>query len=429
MKLIPCCLCLTLMLGLPGCRANQPETKSAEPAASKTTTPTPEPLMQPLLLAHYMPWYQTPEQSGFWGWHWKMDHFDPEQVGADGLPQIASHYHPLTGPYDSKDTDLLEYQVLLMKLSGIDGVIVDWYGSSSFRDYSAINQATGRLFAAIKKAGLLFAICYEDQTVRHMVADGRLVEVPGSSNSVYSQLQADLQYLQDTWFKDDAYLKFEGQPVLFNFGPQYFINGADWEAAFAALEMRPALVTLAGNTLSAAIATYPWPPMSLSQNGVLSPVTLEGYLNGFYDHAEKYPLLVAGVFPGFHDIYAEAGVGSSYGFLDAKDGETFELTLRRALAYNPDVIQLITWNDYGEGTIIEPTHELGYRYLEMLQQAQPQLGRQDFKFSAQDLRLPLKLFGLRKAHDDPETRARLDEVFQLLVNGDVAGAQKILADD
>src|SRR5687768_13485599 len=62
---------------------------------------------RPLLMAHYMPWYQTPEVTGYWGWHWTMDHFDPSKTDANGRPEIASHYMPLTGPYDSSDPDLL----------------------------------------------------------------------------------------------------------------------------------------------------------------------------------------------------------------------------------------------------------------------------------------------------------------------------------
>jgi hypothetical protein len=94
-------------------------------------------------MAHYMPWYQSPAVMGAWGWHWTMDHFNPNQKDADGQPSIASHHPPLTGPYDSSDDALLEYQVLLMKLSGIDGVIVDWYGFEDFQDYGLIKPATG----------------------------------------------------------------------------------------------------------------------------------------------------------------------------------------------------------------------------------------------------------------------------------------------
>lgn len=90
--------------------------------ASSTTVPEPQ---RPLLMAHYMPWYQTPDVSGYWGWHWTMDHFDPSQEDDAGRPEIASHYLPLTGPYDSRDQLILEYQTLLVKISGIDGVIVD----------------------------------------------------------------------------------------------------------------------------------------------------------------------------------------------------------------------------------------------------------------------------------------------------------------
>ncbi len=32
-----------------------------------------------------------------------MDHFDPTKTNAQGQPEIASHFMPLTGPYDSSD--------------------------------------------------------------------------------------------------------------------------------------------------------------------------------------------------------------------------------------------------------------------------------------------------------------------------------------
>lgn len=35
-----------------------------------------------LILAHYMPWYVTKPASDQWGWHWTMNHFDPEQSNA-----------------------------------------------------------------------------------------------------------------------------------------------------------------------------------------------------------------------------------------------------------------------------------------------------------------------------------------------------------
>ena len=85
---------------------------------------------EPRLLVHYMPWYATKDVSGAWGWHWTMNHFDPEQKKWDAQRKIASHDYPLIGPYDSGDDHALECHALLMKIAGLDGVVIDWYGTS-----------------------------------------------------------------------------------------------------------------------------------------------------------------------------------------------------------------------------------------------------------------------------------------------------------
>lgn len=101
---------------------------------------------QRLILAHYMPWYTAKPYNSHWGWHWTMNHFDPERV-VNGERELASHYRPLIGPYDSGDPHVLEYHLLLMKLAGIDGVIIDWYGLQDFSrlcNASPQYTATGR---------------------------------------------------------------------------------------------------------------------------------------------------------------------------------------------------------------------------------------------------------------------------------------------
>jgi hypothetical protein len=369
----------------------------------------------PLLLAHYMPWYQTPDESGYWGWHWTMDHFDPNQTDENGRRQIASHYMPLTGPYDSNDDALLEYQVLLMRLSGIDGIIVDWYGMEGFRDYGVLDRATRRLFQAAQKAGLTFSICYEDQSIMHMVNDNRIPKEEALPHG-----QEVMLYMEENWFNDPAYLKYGDQPVLFTFGPQYFKSANDWEELFSVLQTPAALVTLDKHRVANQLASYPWPPM---QGMDLNSAVIEAYLEQFYRAARRDDYIVGGAFPGFNDIYEEAGVRSSYGFLDAEAGELFRMTLRMALEQNPNVIQLVTWNDYGEGTIIEPTEEFGYRYLEILQETRKGLSP-EFAFTAEDLQLPLGLFELRQAGE--VEAARLDEAAAAIIAGDVTGARAVI---
>jgi hypothetical protein len=71
-----------------------------------------------------------------------MNRFRPSGPPTGG-PKPASHYRPLLGLYDSNDPDVLRCHVLLMKLAGIDGVLIDWYGTEDYLDYGVIHRNTG----------------------------------------------------------------------------------------------------------------------------------------------------------------------------------------------------------------------------------------------------------------------------------------------
>jgi hypothetical protein len=90
-----------------------------------------------------------------------------------------------------------------------------------------------------------------------------------------------------------------------------------------------------------------------------------------------------------------------------------------------DIIQLVTWNDYGEGTMIEPTHEFGYTFLEVVQQARVQEQGAAFPFTPDDLRLPALLLELRRGGVVPD--ATLDQVSDHLRDGETGQAAGLLA--
>ena len=91
--------------------------------------------------------------------------------------EIASQHYPLIGPYDSSDPDVIEYHLLTMKLAGIDGVIVDWYGLQQFRDYPILHRSTRRLVEQVERLKMKFVICYEDQTIPASVQANRIADV------------------------------------------------------------------------------------------------------------------------------------------------------------------------------------------------------------------------------------------------------------
>lgn len=379
-----------------------------------------------LVMVHYMPWYVAQPYSGSWGWHWTMNHYHPNVSNPDGRQEIASWYYPLIGPYDSLDPAVLEYHVLLMKLAGIDGVIVDWYGPDKFNDYDINNQRTLALFNFTRKAGLKFSLCYEDQTIQQEVNGGFI-----SAGTAVAHAQQTMLYVQTNFFEDASFLRLNQAPVFLNFGPQYFKNTADWRSIFSVLDPTnvPAYFP-EDNRLPAAAGAFDWPPMWMSGAGtnVLTPVQLQSYLAKFEHSATSWPEFVSSAFPRFHDIYAQAGTGASNGYLEDANGATLINTLSRAMTNNSALVQLVTWNDYGEGTIIEPTLDYGYRDLGIVQDLRRQYLDAGFPYHTNDLALAFRLYTLRKQHPrNSVIAAELDRIFTNLVNGATSEARAELA--
>ena len=365
-----------------------------------------------------MPWYASKSVSGQWGWHWTMDHFKPDNLGSKGKRELASHYRPLIGAYDSNDPDLLECQVLLMKFAAINGVIIDWYGTENFRDYATIHRNSLNLIKYIKKAGLNFAICYEDQSVKHMINGSKIKK---AQELAYAK--KEFQWLEQNFFADPAYMKIKEKPILLIFGPQHFKKD-QWAHIISGLSNKPHLFTLPHlkDQINGA-GEFGWPPVHGGKK--ISPKVWQQYLQNLYAKGRKNESTIASVLPQFHDIYQQAGAHKSYGYLGSQKGKTFDQTLEMALQSNSELIQIATWNDYGEGTMIEPTKEFAYRYLERLQRLF--LNDKNFSYTPSDLRLPVNLYQLRKHYEgNNEITAQLNRASKLLFSAKAQEATKIL---
>jgi Glycosyl hydrolase family 99 len=304
---------------------------------------------------HLMPWFENKASSGDgkWGQHWTMANKNPDIVDASGKRQIAAHYYPLTGPYASSDPNIIEYQLLLMKLSGIDGVLIDWPGTTQLYDYPANKANSDAIVRRLAKAGLSFAVIYEDQNINIAAAKGVVTDKIG-------QAKADMTYLKNNYFSQSSYINVNGKPLFGVFGPQTFQSPAEWQQIFADLPTKPCFITL-WDKHAAAGGTDCTGEFSWVVGAHLDP------LKNFYDYRQDYGVKMGSAYPGFHDFYAEGGWGSGYFYIPAGGTATWNDTLSLALSSGVKYLQLVTWNDYGEGTIIEPTREFGYDMLTTLQ--------------------------------------------------------------
>jgi hypothetical protein len=379
------------------------------------------------LLVHYRPWFVAKPYSDRWGYHWTMDHFDPDHLDASGQRQIASWYRPLIGPYDSADPAVLEYHVLLMKLAGIDGIIADWHGPDDCFDYAVNHVRTLAIFNQARKCGLKFALSYEDRAIQQQIRGGFL-----AVTNAIARAQQTMRYAESNFFADPSYLRQGNRPVLLNFGPQYFKENAQWESIFSVLEPNnhPALFT-EDNRLPVGVGAFNWPPMWLSlapgTRGVLSVAALQSYLDRFEDQAQKWPAFISSAFPRFHDIYQSAGVRDYLGYLGDRKGYVFRMTLSRALTNNAAIVQIVTWNDFGEGTMVEPTVEYGFRDLGIIQEQRRLHLDRGFAYTTNELIIPLRLYQLRRmAATNTTMNAQLDAVATDIVTGNLAGARQRL---
>ena len=392
------------------------------------------------VMTHYMPWFESPAVYSSWGWHWTMGHFNPNSDNTNGYREVASWYYPQVGPYDSADPNVLECHVLLMKLAGIDGVIADWYGMDNFDDYALINQRTLDIFSELQKAGLQFCLCYEDATIQQEINGGFITAANSTSHA-----QQTMLYVQTNYFAMPGYLHLSNAPVLLNFGPQYFTSSSQWTSIFSVLNAtnQPAFFTEDNRLSPVGLGAFDWPPMWMSgtNNGIVTDAMMQNYLTIFQEKASFWPAYVSTAFPRFHDIYAQAGVSASYGYLDDQNGNTLRETLTRAMTNSSSIIQIATWNDFGEGTIIEPTiddvvgcalvdtneptTEYGYTDLGIIQDSRRQYLNASFPYHTNDLALPLQLFGMRELFGsaNPIVTAELNRVFTNIVSGNLTIAR------
>lgn len=326
----------------------QGEPEKEGPVAVEKTNPM-------RVYVHYMPWFETPESSsnGNWGIHWTMASMNPENMDSNGKREIASHFYPKTGPYASGDDDVIEYHLLLMKYAGIDGLIIDWYGSYDLWDFPDNRENAEAVIEKLDDVGLSFALTYEDWTLNPIVSEGKAANLLDAA-------KADFSYMEEHYFGLDSYIEVDGNPLLTVFGPQVIQDGNDWTNILNSISETPTFFSLwyeSGDLGTNASGEFAWVYEDNS------------HISNFYDNQkDKLDMIIGSAYPGFKDFYEEGNWdGAKEWIIEHNNGSTLDETLEYAMNAGIDVLQLVTWNDFGEGTMIEPTDEFGYAYLEKIQ--------------------------------------------------------------
>lgn len=272
----------------------------------------------------------------------------------EGSPMLLAAYQPWFGRpghinvgYSSVDPVVLQNQITKAKELGIGGFVVNWYGPR--KDFEDRSYA------------LLHKIAAENSFKVALMYD----EVGDRPGDVTNETIADLQYGYEHYIGQnavvprDAYLRYDGHPVIFIFPKS---GNTDWKRVREAVNSWPEQPLLLYRDIAPKYMAdfdgfYAWVKPSKDWQPDGSDWGRD-YLDSFYSKMKsKYPnkLAVGAAWPGFDDRRAS---WSRNRRIDARCGKTFQDSLKAYRRYYTDqdplpFLMIVTWNDYEEGTAIE----------------------------------------------------------------------------
>jgi PKD repeat protein len=235
--------------------------------------------------------------------------------------------------YRSDDPVVVNRQVEDMISRGIDGAIIAWYGAGGLEDLTTKQLRT----QAELHPGFQFAV---------MIDKGAIAWHSCAGCGPTDALIAHLNYLADNYYGSPAYFRINGQPVVVEFALESYT--IDWNRVYSSIRGNPFIVFRNVTGMSRpGKGAYAWgPSQSLSYN------------EWFYQQAPKYPekQVMGGASKGFNDSLAS---WSQNRYVGQECGMTWLNTMAQVNKYYSSanqlpMLQLITWNDYEEGTAIEP---------------------------------------------------------------------------
>ena len=295
--------------------------------------------------AFYYGWYGNPETDGNYN-HWNhpiAPHWsDTTWNNAGSYPggdDIGANFYPALGTYSSNDTAIISQHMEWMKEAGTGVVAISWWGKNSDTDKSAFTY-----LETAQKYGLKITF--------HIEPIYKTIE----------EFKTQIDYLAKTYFGHPAVFKYKGKPLLYVYDTGK-VKYPEWHKLFAT-----------------------------EGESSIRNTSADAWFIGHWERERDGGFIIQAGFDGFYTYYASEGfmygctssnwpVLASFakennllfipcagpGYIDTRirpwntrntkardNGIYYEKMFMNAVKVNPDFIGITSFNEWHEGTQIEP---------------------------------------------------------------------------
>ncbi len=260
----------------------------------------------------------------------------PDAVGPGKSPDWP------VNPYHSWDTAVIQKHVSQIASAGIDGIVVAWYGPQEAYNQTETNfrmildQASAYGTHALLSVDLGNSAWFKDT---QEVVDG-------------------LNYALNVHAQHPAYFRYNDHPVLlFWFQGRYSLS--EWAVIRQQVDPDHQSVWIAEGAAPGALPTFDGLHMYTIAWSNNVYVTLSQWGNTAHTRGGIW---VATAMPGWDNTYTQQ---SEKYVRYRSDGAFYRETFSAAAASSPEMILITSWNEWWEGTHIEPSHNYGDFYLNL----------------------------------------------------------------
>jgi hypothetical protein len=365
------CIGIVLLMLLSACQA-EAESSAIKPSAATVTTTavTSTPVVDPTAGTLNMqvltqPKTQTPTQSA-----------SPTQKPAQGNGRpVLAFYYPWyntatwststmsdlpTTKYNSSDPATIQRQVSLAANAGITGFISSWWGAGDQTDTN---------FTKV----LSYSATLESQTGDHF-ASTIYFESDAPALQGASKIIGALSYMSAHYTSDPHFFHWQGKPVFFFWDP--LGNGrtlAEWASIRSQVDPNHQMIWSAEGVNTTMLSVFDGIHLFSGGYWGLQSGTMTAVDQGFRNKVDAYnsangtsKIWAAGVIPGYDDTRVPGRKGTY--IVARNNGATYGIEWQAAMASNPEWITITSFNEWFEGSMIEPGASYGMLYLNLTQQ-------------------------------------------------------------